>query len=217
MIVRTVTPPTTRWIATNTNSNDALRTASLTHLVPTVWERSGNAPTTTMLCLRSFAPFPSSVSSSSFPSFPYFWSCWLELSSVILDKQSFDATISSIPSRCLLKFFFQLHTTNRLLTVSLALPSPLVLRRALSLRDAPLALPRQFLPATPVLRVSLQPRRSSSIVLLMQSSRERSSCYRRRTSPFLTLPPTPISSSLSPATLSMRSATRTVFSRSSTG
>ena len=84
---------------------------------------------------------------------------------MILDTQSFDETINTIPGRCLLKFFFQLHTTNRLLTVSLCHSSSLVLRRALALSDAALALPRQFLLATPVLCVPLQPRRLSSPAL----------------------------------------------------
>lgn len=51
--------------------------------------------------------------------FPYFWSCWVELSSVILDTQSFQDTVKGINSQFFLKYFFQLYTTNRLLTVFL--------------------------------------------------------------------------------------------------
>ncbi|KAK8801687.1 hypothetical protein WA538_005522 [Blastocystis sp. DL] len=73
-----------------------------------IWKRANNT--------QAVSAFLHSISN-----FPYFWSCWLELSGVILDTQSFDETINTIPGRCLLKFFFQLHTTNRLLTSSVAL------------------------------------------------------------------------------------------------
>ena len=55
---------------------------------------------------------------ASIHDFPYFWSCWLELSSLLLSSASPDTSCSAVRSQCILKNFFQLQTTNRLFQVA---------------------------------------------------------------------------------------------------
>ena len=54
---------------------------------------------------------------SSVQQFPYFWSCWLELSALFLNNTENSVSSITPPLRCILKNFFQLYATNHLLQV----------------------------------------------------------------------------------------------------
>ena len=54
---------------------------------------------------------------SSVQQFPYFWSCWLELSALFLNNTENSVSSITPPIRCILKNFFQLYATNHLLQV----------------------------------------------------------------------------------------------------
>lgn len=93
-------------------------TNQLMHFVLIVWDASGQGQMTSAVQVFLLSLSTSLSLSLWFTSrFPYYWSCWVELSSVILDTQTFNNTVKSIRNQFFLKYFFQLYTTNRLLTV----------------------------------------------------------------------------------------------------
>ena len=54
---------------------------------------------------------------SSIQQFPYFWSCWLELSGLFLHSSEKSVSTITPPLCCILKNFFQLYATNHFLQV----------------------------------------------------------------------------------------------------
>lgn len=84
----------------------------------------------------------------SIQQFPYFWCCWVELASIITDSTFFNSLCTKIPNQFILKYFFQLYTTNRLMQVSSIRLPHLVLHCIVCVPDSDFSFSRILLSTT---------------------------------------------------------------------